>query len=169
MRAVVFASPSVAVLLWLGMAGPAVALDGWSRSVDGGTTFFACRSRACGRDAVISCRVVGGNAVTSTEQYTARVRSQIEALRGAGRQVEAGETSRSVLGDRVLFQAAYFVRVPGGPRGEQFRSGFLVGPTETFSIVSSSADAKTTRGNFDRFVARLASRPSAESVAECLP
>lgn len=169
MRAGVVGISAAAALHSFAMVGSAAALEGWTRSVEGGSVLYACRSGKCGRSALISCRVVGGNAITSSEQHAARVQSQIEALRAAGRQVAAGEIRRTVRGDRVLYQAAYSVEPPRGPAGEQFRSGYLVGPTETFSIVASSADAKTTREVFDRFVTRLSNRSKEGGVGECQP
>lgn len=169
MRIVTTGLVAIAVLLSGVPLGRAASPDAWTRSVERGSVYYTCRSSDCGGQALISCRVVGGNAITSTDQFAARVRSQIEALRAADRKVVQGESRSSRVGARVLHQTAYSVEVPGTPGPEHFRTGFLVGASETFSIVSSSPGAATTRRNFDRFVAGLVSRPSATSVGDCLP
>lgn len=155
--------------LWIAMAGLATALEGWSRSVEDGTVFFTCRSSDCGYGAQISCRVVGGNAITSMEQFETRIRSQADALKAAGRSFEAGRTYRSIRGKRVLYEATYLVQAPGGRAVQRFRSAYLVGPTETFSIVGSSADTDTTKRNLHHFVSELIRRDSSAFVDECLP
>lgn len=155
-----------AVVAALVGAEAAVAADVWSRTTQAnGTAFYACASGDCGTGATLSCRVLPPETVPSLEAFTARVEKQIADLRAVGRDMVARPATRAAMGERVLYRTAllYGGTVPG------FESGALVGPREAFAVISTASDAKATKRNFDRFVARLAKLPVAATAAECPP
>lgn len=169
MRAISVIITALVASVWGGMVA-SQAKDVWTREIGSdGIAYFNCRAEECGARAMVSCRVLGANAITSTERYEGVLAKQIAGLRESGRRVRPGRTTRSVVGDRTLYKTDYVVDGPGKGYRDRFLSGFLVGPTETFSVASSAVEAKDAKRNFDRFIASLTSRPSAESVADCLP
>ncbi len=149
------------------LAGTAAwAAESWTRSTQAnGAVFYACASDGCGRGATISCRVMPPDTVTSSGAFAARIAKQVADLAAVGRDIVARPVTQEAMGERVLHRTALFYRgtVPA------FETGFLVGPGESFAVISTASDAKTMTRNFDRFVARLASRPVGIAAAECPP
>lgn len=155
-----------AVVAGVAWAGAAVAADDWTRTTQAnGAAFYTCNAPGCGKGATLSCRVLAPETVPLLEAFTARIEKQIADLRAVGRDMVARPATRAAMGERVLYRTAllYGGTVPG------FESGVLVGPREAFAVISTASDAKATKRNFDRFVARLAKLPVAATAAECPP
>lgn len=155
-----------AATAWAMIGGTAGAAEVWSRTTQSnGTAFYVCSSGDCGRDATLTCRMVPAETVTTSEQFTARVDEQIADLRAVGREIEARPATRTAMGERVLFRIALFY----GSGAPAFETGVLAGAQDAFAVVSTAADAKTMKRNFDRFVTQLGKQPVAAAVAECPP
>jgi hypothetical protein len=138
--------------------GPAVALaaNGWQSEERDGITYYCCASGICVAGSVVSYKKQPHRPSLTLADFEAHHRGLIEQNRGRSsiRDVRIADIrERTVEGVRVM-QVSRRVDWASGNTTFSIEAR-LIGPTNSYSLVSDSPGAEWTHNNFEGFLPRL--------------
>ena len=138
--------------------GPAVALavEGWQTQERDGVTYYRCASKICAAGSVVSYKKQPHRPALTLAEFEAHHRGLVEQNKGRRtirdvRLVEVRE--RTVEGVRVM-QVSRRVDWASGSTTFSIEAR-LIGPQNSYSLVSDSPGREWTHNNFEGFLPRL--------------
>ena len=152
-----------ALVLLLGSAGPAVAqatialaVDGWRVQERDGVTYYRCDSRICAAGSVVSTKPQRHRPALTLAEFENHHRGLAQRYNGTGnmRAVRVSEPrQRTLEGVRVL-QISREVDWASNTTTFTIESR-VIGPDQSFSLVSDSPKREWTANNFESFLRSL--------------
>src|SRR3954447_9053133 len=134
----------------------ALAIDGWRSEARDGITYFRCASRICAAGSVVSYKKQPHRPTLTLAEFEAHHRGLVEHNKGRSnvrnvRLVDVRE--RTVEGVRVM-QVSREVDWASGNTTFSIEVR-LIGPQNSYSLVSDSPGREWTHNNFEGFLPRL--------------
>ena len=134
----------------------ALAIDGWRSQARDGITYYRCASQICAAGSVVSYKKQPHRPALTLADFEGHHRGLAEHNKGSGRIRDvrvADARERTVEGVRVM-QVRREVDWADGTTTFTIESR-LIGPKDSYSLVSDSPGAEWTRNNFEGFLPRL--------------
>src|SRR3712207_4314187 len=134
----------------------ALAIEGWRSEARDGITYYRCASRICAAGSVVSYKKQPHRPALTLADFEGHHRGLVEHNKGVGRIRDvrlADVRERTVEGVRVM-QVRREVDWADGTTTFTIEAR-LIGPKNSYSVVSDSPGREWTHNNFEGFLPRL--------------